>query len=152
MSGPTTVQTVAGTLLKVSAATPATYDATGFAALTMTTIGEVENLGTYGKKYALVKHNAIGNRVTVKRKGSYDAGQLTLGLGRVPSDAGQLLAFAAAGSDLSYSYEVIYPSGEKHFFSAQAMSFEIVNGTVDSIQKANVMLELDNDIVIVPAP
>ena len=152
MTAPTTVQTVAGTLLKVCAAPPATYDATGFAALAFVTIAEVENLGTYGKKYALVKHNPIDKRATVKRKGSYDNGQLTLSLGRVPSDAGQTLAFAAAGSDLSYSYEVIYPSGEKHFFSAQAMSFEIVSGTVDSIQKATVMLELDNDIVIVPAP
>jgi hypothetical protein len=151
MTAPTTVQTVAGTLLKVSAAPPATYDAAGFTALTFTTIAEVENLGTYGKKFALVKHNPIGSRATVKRKGSYDNGQLTLSLGRVPSDAGQILAYAAAGSDLSYSYEIIYPSGEKHYFSAQAMSFEIVSGTVDSIQKATVMLEIDADIVTVAA-
>ena len=151
MTAPTTVQTVAGTLLKVAAGAPATYDATGFAALTMITIGEVENLGNYGKKYALVKHNPIGTRATVKRKGSYDSGQMTLSIGRVPSDAGQLLAAAAAASDLSYSFEVIYPSGEKHYFSAQTMSFEYVNGTVDSIQKATVMLELDNDIVFVAA-
>jgi len=36
-----TVRSSAGTTIKISASQPSTYDGTGYAALTMTTIGEV---------------------------------------------------------------------------------------------------------------
>ena len=45
-----TVRTSAGTTLKVSASTPATFDATGYNALTMTVVGEVSDLGEFGRE------------------------------------------------------------------------------------------------------
>ena len=46
-----TVRTSAGTTLKVSASTPATFDATGYNALTMTVVGEVSDLGEFGREF-----------------------------------------------------------------------------------------------------
>lgn len=141
------VETVAGTLVKFSASTPATYDAAGFNALVFTEIGELTDLPTYGKKYNVVKHNSVRRRNTVKRRGSYDNGAMSLKVGRVPTDAGQILAKTANDSDDSISVSITYPSGEKHYFTAQMTAFMIENGTVDNIQKATIDIELDNDIV-----
>ncbi len=44
----TKAQTVAGTTIGISASLPATYDSTGFAALSYTTIGEVTDIGSLG--------------------------------------------------------------------------------------------------------
>jgi len=72
------VQTSAGSVIAISttATAPATYDATGLAALTYAAIGEVTNLGEYGRVYNLVTHNPLASRKTVKRKGSYNDGTI----------------------------------------------------------------------------
>jgi hypothetical protein len=44
-----TTRTSAGTTFKVSASTPATWDAVGYAALTYTTVGEITNFGEFGR-------------------------------------------------------------------------------------------------------
>ena len=61
--------TVAGTVVSISAGLPATYDSTGFTALTFTAIGEITDVGTFGKDYTLVSHNPVGDRKTYKFKG-----------------------------------------------------------------------------------
>ena len=84
-----TVRTSAGTTLKVSAATPATFDSTGYNALTMTLIGEVTDLGEFGREYALVTFNPVGSRGVVKKKGSFNQGTMTIGLGLDTEDPAQ---------------------------------------------------------------
>ena len=146
------VFTSAGTTLGISANAPATYDETGFSALTFTDIGEITDMGEYGREYALVTHNPLGDRRTVKRKGSYNDGALTMSLGRVPSDAGQVLLLAALDSDDSYSFEVTLQDGTIQYFSGQVMSYTTNVGSVDQITGASVTVEIDGDIVEVAAP
>ena len=78
------VQTTAGTTLSLIATAPATYDAAGFATLStsMKEVGEIVDIGEWGREYNLVTHNPIGDRRTVKLKGSYNDGQIALQLGR----------------------------------------------------------------------
>jgi hypothetical protein len=85
-----TVKTSAGTTLKVHATAPATFDASGYNALTMTTVGEVTDLGEFGREYALVTHNPVGSRGTVKKKGSFNEGTMSMSLGLDTDDAGQI--------------------------------------------------------------
>lgn len=146
------VFTSAGTTLGISAALPATYDATAFALLTFTSIGEITDMGEFGREYALVTHNPLGDRRTVKRKGSYNDGALTMSLGRVPSDAGQALLLTARDDDDSYAFVVTLQDGTKQYFSAQVMSYTTSVGSVDQITGASVMVEIDNDIIEVAAP
>lgn len=136
------IKTSAGTTLKISAATPATFDAAGYLALTYTTVGEVTDLGEFGREYNLVKHNPVGSRGTVKKKGSYDEGSISLKLGLDTDDAGQILLKAAALSDADYSYLVTTQNGDKYYFQAQALSFKVGVGGVDQITTATVKLEL----------
>ena len=141
------VFTSAGTTLGISAAAPATYDEPGFSVLNFTDVGEITDMGEYGREYALVTHNALGNRRTVKRKGSYNDGALTMSLGRVPSDAGQVVLLAALDSDASYSFEVTLQDGTTQYFSGQVMSYTTNVGSVDQITGASVTVEIDGDIV-----
>lgn len=140
-------ETSAGTLFKISAGLPATYNAAGFEALTFTPVGEITDYGEFGRKYNLVKHNPVATRKTVKRKGSYDAGSMTIPMALDNDDAGQIIMKAAAASDASYSVCIELKDGFKFYFTVQVMQFLIKVGSVDSITQATAMLELDDDVV-----
>jgi Phage tail tube protein, TTP len=139
--------TSAGTTLGITATAPSTFDGAGYGALTYTNIAEITDLGTFGKAYTLVTHNPLGNRQTVKRKGSYNNGALTLKLARVPTDAGQALLIAARDSDAVYSCVVTLQTGTKLYFQATVMSYTTNVGTVNQITAAEVSVEITNDIV-----
>lgn len=145
------VFTSAGTTIAVSATAPATYDEAGFGALTFTDIGEISEAGEFGKEYNLVTFNPLADRKTAKRKGSYNSGSMAMTLGRVPSDAGQAVLLAGLDSDDSYSFEVTLQDLTVQYFSAQIMSYSTNVGSVDQITTASVTLELDDDIIEVPA-
>jgi len=137
-----TARSSAGTTIKISASQPATYDATGYNALSMTLIGEVTDLGEFGRAYNLIKHNPLGTRSTVKLKGSFDEGSIAMKLGLDTDDAGQILAKAASVSDSDYSLCITTQNLDKYYFQAKVMSFKVgVNG-VDSITGATITLEL----------
>lgn len=139
------VKTSAGTTLHVIAGDPATFDDTGYGTLfggTEAKVGEITDLGEFGREYSLVTHNPIGERGTKKFKGSYNEGQITLQLGLDNDDAGQNLMEEARDSDDNYSFMVTLPSGDIYYFQAQVMSFKIGIGQVDSITSASCTLEL----------
>ncbi len=140
-------RTSAGTKLYVSAAAPATYNSAGFGALSWTEVGEITDFGEWGKEYNLVTHNPVGSRQTVKRKGSFNNGALTLSMARVPSDAGQTLLIAASESDNSYSYKVVFQDLTGQYFSGQVMKYSTNVGSVDQIFAAAVSVEIDNELV-----
>lgn len=139
--------TSAGTDISICANAPATYDATGFAALTWTSIGEVTELGEFGRVYNIVKLNLLKDRRTVKRKGSYDDGTVAAQMARVPDDAGQAILVAAVNSDSSYSIKITLQDGTKFYFSAQISSYTTNIGNVDQITSATVNFEIDNNII-----
>jgi hypothetical protein len=144
-------QSSAGTTISLSAALPATYNAAGFAALTFTALGEVTNIGEFGKVYTLITHNPLATRKTEKLKGSYNNGSATLALAIDKDDAGQILATTASDSDAAYSVEVVYQDGSIDYFTALVMSFTTNIAGVDDILSGSINIELDDDIVPVAA-
>lgn len=137
-----TVRSSAGSTIKISAGIPATYDAAGYAALTSTLIGEVTDLGEFGRSYNLVTHNPLGTRGTTKLKGSYNEGTISMQLGLDTDDAGQILAKAASKSDADYSFTLETQNGDKYYFAAKVMSFMVSVGSVDTVTGATISLEL----------
>lgn len=136
------VHTSAGTTFKVSAGVPATFDGSGYAALTYTTVGEVTDLGEFGRMYNVVKHNPIGSRGTQKYKGSFDEGQISMKLGLDTDDAGQILMKAAAASDNNYAIKITTQNLDVYYFQAQVTSFKVGVNNVDSITAATVNIEI----------
>jgi hypothetical protein len=142
-----TVRTSAGTTLRVTASAPATFNSAGYTTLFSTSpvpalVGEVTDLGEFGREYALVTHMPVGNRGTQKFKGSFNEGTITLSLGLDTDDAGQIIMKAASISDNDYSFMVTTQNGDKYFFRAQIMSWKVGVGSVDSITTATATLEI----------
>ena len=147
MAASTTAFTSAGTKLYTTASAPATYNQAGFSALTWTEVGEIVNLGDFGRTYNVVNHINLGSRKTVKLKGSYNEGNLNLQLARAPGDAGQAKLVTASTSDTSYSFKVLLQDGTIMYFSGQVISYTTNVGASDQIVGASCVIEINNDIV-----
>lgn len=143
------IQTSAGSKLSIAASgSPATYDAAGFAALTWKEIGEVVDIGEFGKEFNLVNHNPISTRQTKKLKGSYNNGSIQLQMAR-DSDAAsnQAELRTALDSDASYPFSVELQDGTKMYFTGKVMSYRTQVGGVDSVTGATTTIEIDDDII-----
>jgi len=139
--------TSAGTTIGIVSGEPSTYDDTGFEALTFETIGEVTDLGEFGREYSLVTHNPLDGRQTVKRKGSFNDGSISMTVARVPSDAGQTELINALDSDDNYSFNVTLQNGTELYFVGQVMSYTANVGSVDQITSASITIEITDEIV-----
>jgi hypothetical protein len=151
-----TIQSAAGASIGISATAPTTFNAAGYGALTVTTIGEVTDLGEFGREYNLITHNPIDTRATKKLKGSYNEGQISLTVALDPDDAGQTLAKTASQSDADYYFVVTLQSGDAFGFPAKVMSFKRSVGSVDNVVSATISLEITSTatgvgVVEVPA-
>lgn len=144
--------TSAGTTIGISAALPATYNQATFAALTYTEIGEVSDLGEFGREYNVVKFNPLKDRRTVKRKGSFDDGTVQVQLAKAATDAGQILLKSAVNSDASHSVKIVLQDGTTFYFTAQVSSSTVNVGNVDQITSSTFKLEIDNDIIEILPP
>ena len=148
------VFTSAGTTLEVVADTPATFDEAGYSSLTYTAVGEITDMGEYGPEYEVVTHNPLGERRTIKRKGTRNDGAITMQLGRDPSDAGQQILIAGvdgAEEDTVHSFKVTLQDGTIQYMSGQVYSYTTNIGSVNQITGASVTVELDSDIIEVTA-
>ena len=137
-----TVRTSATSTLRISAGTPVTFDAAGYAALSFTTIGEVTNMGELGRDFQLVTHNPIATRGTQKFKGSFNEGTMALQLGLDTDDAGQIIAKAGSLSDNAYAFKLTTANGDVYYFQALTMNFKVGVNDVNSITSATINLEI----------
>jgi len=157
-----TIQSAAGATLRISAALPATFDAAGYAlifpALPVAAnprVGEITDLGEFGREFALITHNPIGTRATQKFKGSFNEGTMSLTLALNTADAGQTLMNTASLSNNAHAFEVRLQNGARYYFLAQVMSWKIGVGSVDQLVSATVQLEItssDGGVGVVPVP
>jgi len=108
-----------GTTIGVSASLPATYDGAGYGALTFTSVGEVVDVGEIAKAFNMVSHQGLSRRYPQKLKDTYDIADLSLTIGRVFADAGQVILQAARDSDNSYAFEITLPNGDVFNFTAK---------------------------------
>lgn len=140
-----TVKSSAGSTLAICASQPSTYNQAGYEALTWTSVGEVTNIGEFGRVYQLLTHQAINTRTTVKKKGTYDEGQLALQLGLDTDDAGQIMAKAAAASDNDYSIRVTTQNGDDYYMQVQVMTFKSVVGGPNQITAATIDMQITSN-------
>ncbi|MXS81577.1 phage tail tube protein [Nitrosomonas oligotropha] len=153
MPGRTSVISISGATLSLSAGLPATYDAAGYGAttITWTAVGEIETYGNHGVKANIGTHTPVDTAVVAKVKGSKDYGSMQLVIGSIPSNTGQALLNTASESNNHYSIKMAYPDGEIHYMDALVSSFEYQDGSVNDLSKVAVSLEICKKPVIVPA-
>lgn len=144
------VRTSAGTTFSISTAaisgafTGVIGDYTGMSYIQ---VGELSDLGSFGKKYNLATFIPLADRKVVKRKASYNNGSLSLKLGSSVTDPGQIQMQAASTSDSSYAFKVVTQSTSTFYFTGQVMSWVLAIGSVDQIMGAECDVEIDNDII-----
>ena len=137
-----TIQSTAGASIGISSSAPATFNEAGYGALTFTNIGEVTDLGEFGREYNLITHNPIDTRATKKLKGSYNEGQIALTVALDTADAGQNIAKTASTSDADYYFKVTMQNGAAYYFPAKVMTFKRAVGSVDNVVTASISLEI----------
>lgn len=153
MAGATSAFTSAGSTIAISAALPAAVTPTGYAALTYTPIGEVTDLGAIGRTYNMVNHNPLATRGTVKLKGSYDDGTMTVQAAYAPGNTGQALVETALDDDDFYSFKVVLQDGTIKYFQAQVTSAPVNIGGVDTVTGVTLNLSIKSGTIktVLPA-
>lgn len=145
--------TAAGTGLAMSASTPTTEDSAGYAALTYTEIGQIEQIGAFGASTEVVTFQPLKGPAQ-KHKGPTNYGAIQPQVAHDDEDAGQTL-LRTASDDLTstlYSFEVTYPDGAKRYFQGRVFGYpENVQGAA-SIVMANPSIEISTKVVKVAAP
>lgn len=148
-----TSMTAAGSKLAISAAAPATTDASGYAALTYTSIGQVEQLGAFGATTEVVNFQPLDGPLQ-KYKGPNNSGAISPSLAHDDADAGQTLLRTAADDATSklYSFRVTLPNGAKRYFGGRVFGYPETVGAANSMVMANPSIEISTDVVkVAPA-
>ena len=143
------INTAAGTTLSLVAGAPATYDNAGFAALTYVEVAEIESLPEFGGTSQEITFTALSDIITRKAKGAFDAGSVSLGLGRDTSDAGQTLIKGGAVPTVNtvFSFKVLYPDASVQYFTALIMSYTTNTNDVNSVIRSTALISLTNVVV-----
>jgi hypothetical protein len=159
MAEGTVLQTPLGTTVAISATLPASYNAAGYAASTITysTIGKVEDLGEHGGEAGVSQFTSVDDGVTEKFKGAFDYGAMEIVLGCLPSDAGQDIVEAAFASRNRYSVKVSYPARtgeatpEIHYLDVLVTRRLWRDGAVDNVRRLSTRFEICRAPVVVAA-
>ena len=111
-----------------------------------TEVGEVVDMGDYGRKYNTVTHMPLATRETRKLKGSYNDGAMAMRLARAPGDDGQEILITAVDDDDAYYFAVTLQDGTKQYFSGLVASYTTNIGGSDKITEAAVEIEINSEI------
>lgn len=139
---PHNTSTAAGTTIGLVGGDPATFDGAGFAALTYENIGKIKNSGEFGKTFQLVTSTYLSQRGEEKRKGTFNAGQLSIEVD-VKTDAGQAACETALDSDADYNFKITFKTGVVYYVRGQVTSFTKKIGGPNDMLAATIGIELN---------
>ena len=140
-----------GGFLSVSAATPATFDADGYAALTWTEVGEASEIPEFGAAYSAVTFTSLKTGIENKFHGALNYGSITIPLGYDSADDGQIILLAALASKDEISFRESRSDGTVRYIMGKVMSFPR-GQSVGSVNMASCNIEFTRADVEVAAP
>jgi hypothetical protein len=146
------VFTSTGVKLYVSAATPATFDAVGYAALTWVEVKEVTTIPEYGPQAQVVTHEPLATGVTEKFGGFINYGSLAVEGAFDASDAGQIILRAnALQPNTQIAVKIEYPLNQSDYSFGKCFSGTKNPGSANSMVGTSFNIEFNKPIVEVPA-
>ena len=144
------VDTSIGTTWGISATLPATYDALGYGALTLLTVGEITAIPQNGPTTEVVKHTPLVDGITQKFHGATDYGSITIPLGISRADTGQVALRAAQISRDRVAFGTTFPDGTVVFKCGKVMSFT-TGAEVGGIVNGEVLVEYETaEVTVAP--
>ncbi len=138
------------TIYAISASLPATYDPTGYAALTYTTIDRVSTFPEFGAQSNVNEFVPISGPVEYI-KGARRFGTGDVIVADVPADPGQVLMKAAEASQNHYSIKITYPDSEVHYLDVIVSSWKLSGASEGTVMTRTATVSLGRDPVIVAA-
>lgn len=146
------IQLTGGATLGIVQGAPATYDQTGFDALSFQNVGEIESFGEFGNTATITEFTAVDDRIVNKLVGSMNPGDLALTLGRDATDAGQVIfsnavrpAHASYGQ--TFSIKITYDDASVQYFTSVIGSYTTNPSDVNSVVRSTVTLGINNEII-----
>ena len=128
----------AGTIFKITADVPSTFDTTGYDALSWTTVGEVRDFGEFGGEWANSNSKPVALRGVQKAKTSRDPGGFNLSIALDTDDAGQIIMKAGRDSATAiYAAQYLEPNGDIYYCQVLINAYKVTFGSQDSDQMAN---------------
>ena len=140
-----------GGFLSVSAATPATFDADGYVALSWTEVGGVSEIPEFGATYSAVTFTPLQTGIVDKFHGELNYGSITIPLGYDSADAGQSILRASLASKNEISFRETRSDGTVRYIMGKVMSFPR-GQSVGSVNMASCNIEFTRADVEVAAP
>ena len=137
--------------LSVSAATPATFDADGYAALSWTEVGEASEIPEFGAAYSAVTFTPLKTGIVNKFHGELNYGSITIPLGYDSEDAGQIILRDSLASKDEISFRETRSDGTVRYIMGKVMSFPR-GQSVGSVNMASCNIEFTRADVEVAAP
>ena len=152
MAAHTAAASFTDTTYAISASLPATYDAAGYGAttITYTTIGRVESFPEFGSQRNVTEFRPISGAVE-KLKGAPNYGGGPMVMADVPADAGQVIGKAAEASANHYSMKITYPDGEIHYLDVLVASWRLAPAAEGGVMKRTADVQLCKAPVVVAA-
>jgi hypothetical protein len=156
MAGNSTV----GSTIHITSTQPATYDVAGYNTLFTTPplpakIGEIGDIGEFGKEWTIENFNDVETGATQKFKTIYDEGRFSLSMLLDNDDVGQDALQTANDSYDSVSVMVTTQNGTRYFMQLLVSSFKYILGGASSLTMASANMEVTSKngvgIVIDPA-
>lgn len=121
---------------------------------TYTAIGGVESLSEFGDSSAEVTFTGLTDARVQKLKGSRNAGNMTISMAFLGTDAGQaaLITAEADNTSSNYNFKVEFSDGEVRYFSGQVASVVESVGGADSVVMLNCEVRINTPLIKVAAP
>jgi hypothetical protein len=149
-----TARASATTTFAVSAGVPATFDASGYNALSWTLVGEVTSIGDFGNEWGVNGHTPVALKGVQKIKTGFDPGDLGIEMALDTDDAGQVLMKAALASTSLYAFRITTTVGplDKYYFQGAVKSFKVKVGDQKATLAASASIAIttsNTDVAIV---
>jgi len=122
-------------------------------------VGEITDLGTFGRVYQEIVAQSISNRGDRKFKGTYNDGSMTIKVNRDFADTGQVRLQTALDSDSDYNIRITLNDNEDGGFTtptmitfkAKVMQFPLELGGANSMMAGNCVLSIKSGSITVVA-
>jgi hypothetical protein len=137
-----------GTLIAVSAATPATVDSAGFGALSWTTVNGVITWGSHGDQSNDIPIPQLAGRI-LHRNGGVDGGEIPFTTMHVASDAGQGILRSNANGSTTVSVRRTEPDGQIVYYHGVIANFRANEATNQTYKGNSGVVRVNSAVVIV---
>ena len=142
------VNTTAGAKIYISSDLPDTLNEAGFGDIVeWTKISRVTNFDTIAQTFTRVPFNDVEMRETYTLKGTKEPVEVTVELGRVKDDAGQVAVLEAFDSDNDFSFYIETQDATKWYFIGKVMDTSLTLGDVNTVIGRTMVIAINSKVI-----